>query len=104
MSDDGSDAAAHMRERVVARLDHMVEAGRITEDEAARLRASPQADDFEEGVRAIRVRHAAAKLREAVDAGQMTREEADGHLERLRDGEHPRSLRERLRSLPPRPL
>ena len=33
----------------------------------------------------------------AIAQGEMTQEEADGYLERLRSGEHPKGLRARLR-------
>ncbi len=80
----------------------MVEHGRVTEAEAARLRAATDDEGFEAGMRAIRARHAGAKLDAAVEAGQMTRGEADANLERLRNGEHPGALREQLRGIHPR--
>lgn len=84
------------RGRLVERLDHMVEAGRVTEDEAGRLRAANGPAEFDDVVRAIRVRHATARLDAAVEDGEMSEEEADGLLVRLRNGEHPRSLRAHL--------
>ncbi len=87
------------RERVLADLDKMVAAGRVTETEAARLRAAAGPDQFDEAVRSIRVRHAGARLDAAVEGGQMTRAEADDNLERLKKGEHPRSLRTHLSKL-----
>ncbi len=87
------------RERILERLDKMVASGRVTETEAARLRAAAEPDQFDEAVRGIRVRHAAARLEAAVEGGQMTQEEAAGYLERLRKGEHPRSLRTHLGKL-----
>ncbi len=89
------------RERVVEQLDHMVESGRVTEQEADRLRAARGTDEFDEVVRGISLRHAETRLESAVADGSMTREEADGFSERLRNGEHPRSLRAHLGKLRP---
>ncbi len=101
MDDGGDHLAPETRERVVGRLDHMVGSGRITESEADRMRSASEPSQFEGAVRDIRVRHAGAKLRAAVESGGMSQEEADAHLERLRKGEHPRSLRAHLRTLLP---
>ncbi|MDQ2959753.1 MAG: hypothetical protein M3R48_01685 [Candidatus Dormibacteraeota bacterium] len=87
------------RERILERLDKMMAAGRVTETEAARLRAAAEPEQFDEAVRIIRVRHAGARLDAAVEGGQMTREEAEDSLERLKKGEHPRSLRTHLSKL-----
>ncbi|MBJ7608865.1 MAG: hypothetical protein JF887_05475 [Candidatus Dormibacteraeota bacterium] len=84
------------RERIVQRLDKMVASGRVTETEAARLRAAAEPDQFDEAVRSIRVRHAGVRLDAAVESGEMTQEEADGYLTRLKQGEHPRGLRSHL--------
>jgi hypothetical protein len=93
---------AKSRKRLLGQLDQMVKAGRVTETEAARLRAARNAGDFDETVREIRVRHAGAHLAEAIESGEMIQAEADAHLAGLRNGEHPRSLRARLRALRPR--
>jgi hypothetical protein len=84
-------------ERIMQQLDTMVASGRVTAEEAARLRAAEGTPEFERAVGAIRVRHAGAHLEAAVADGAMEKEEADGHLRRLRDGEHPEGLRARLR-------
>ncbi len=91
------------RGRLVERLDHMVEAGRVTEDEAGRLRAANGPAEFDDVVRDIRVRHATARLGAAVEDGGMSPEEADGFLGRLRNGEHPRELRGHLAKFRRRP-
>jgi hypothetical protein len=88
--------------RLLMRLDHMVESGRVTDDEAARLRAATGPQEIDHAVGAIRARHAGARLDAAVAGGDMSREEADGFLERLRNGEHPRGLRSHLARLRPR--
>lgn len=90
------------RERLLKQLDKMVASGRVTETEAARLRAATHPDEFDNAARDIRVRHAGAHLTAAVQSGGMTQEEASAHLESLKNGEHPRSLRAHLRSLLPR--
>ncbi|MBA2756252.1 MAG: hypothetical protein H0U37_02265 [Chloroflexi bacterium] len=89
------------RDRLVGRLDQMVDSGRLTDDEAERLRAAGEPGEFDDVLRDIRVRHAAANLGAAVTGGSLTQEEADGFLERLRIGDHSRSLRARLRDLRP---
>ena len=89
------------RERLVERLDHMVASGRLTEPEAERLRTASEPTDFDDAVRNVRVRHARVKLDAAVADGEITRKEADELLEQLRNGEHPRSLRARLRERRP---
>jgi hypothetical protein len=78
-------------ERLPERLDKMVAAGRITDEEAERLRAAEpgQRDDI---VREIRLNHARAKLGGAVEEGRLTQGEADDILGRLAKGERPRFL------------
>lgn len=89
-------------EGLLERLDKMVEAGRITEEEAGRLRAAEpgQRDDL---VREIRLHHASAKLDPAVEDGRLTQGEADDILGRLANSERPRFLG-RLRQSPTRPM
>jgi polyhydroxyalkanoate synthesis regulator phasin len=84
-------------ERITEQVDKMVKSGRITEEEAARLRATEGTVDFDAAVGAIRARHASAHVEGAIAEGEMSQEEADGYLERLRNGEHPEGLRARLR-------
>lgn len=88
--------------RLLEQLDKMVESGRLTEQEAARLRAAPGPDEFENVLRDVRVRHAGTRLASAVGDGGMSQDEADGFLVRLKNGEHPRSLRAHLGKLRPR--
>ena len=69
-------------------LDKMEKSGRITPDEAGRLRtAEPEA--FEEAARQIRLRHASAWVGSRVDSGRLTRDEADAILDRIARGEDP---------------
>jgi polyhydroxyalkanoate synthesis regulator phasin len=87
-----------MREqRIIEQIDTTVAAGRITEDEAQHLRATEGTADFAAAVGAIRARHAGAHMKSAIAEGEMTQQEADAYLERLRQGEHPEGLRARLR-------
>jgi len=102
LDDLGDQADPKTHRRLLERLDHMVESGRVTEGEAARLRAATGPGEIERAVGAIRLRHAGARLDAAVADGDMSREEADGFLERLRNGEHPRGLRSHLAQLRPR--
>jgi hypothetical protein len=84
-------------ERIIARLDAMVAARRITEDEATRLRASVGTADFDDVVSGIRARHAQAHTDDAVATGRMRSDEADGLLERVRAGEHSSKLRRHIK-------
>lgn len=84
------------RDRLLGQLDRMAAAGRVTEPEAARLREARDPATFGVVVRTIRVRHAEARLGEAVDQRRMSREEAEAVLERVRRGEHTQSLRGHL--------
>ena len=45
-------------ERIIEQLDNMVAAGRITPDEAARVRATAGTAEFHAALGAIRARHA----------------------------------------------
>ena len=81
------------RTRLLERLDHMVESGQVTAEEAGRLRSATTDAEFEAAALAIRTRHASASMSAAVEAGQMTRAEADANLAGVRNGEHPRGLR-----------
>jgi hypothetical protein len=83
----------HDRDRLLGRLDKMLDAGRVTEEEARRLRVAADSEDFDEAVREIRLRHAAERLDEALDDGRITPEEAATFRERLKNGEDPRFLR-----------
>ena len=74
----------------------MVASGRITEEEAARLRASVGTPEFDVAIGEVRARHAGAHMEGAIRVGEMSQEEADSYLERLRKGEHPKGLRARL--------
>jgi hypothetical protein len=87
------EGASRNRTRLLERLEHMVESGQVTAEEAGRLRTADTDAEFEAATVAIRTRHAGASMRAAVEAGQMTQAEADANLERIRNGEHPRGLR-----------
>jgi hypothetical protein len=94
-----SQKEAKRRARLVERLDKMVTSGRMTEAEAARIRAAGDTAEFDAAVGEIRVRHATPRLAAAVEQGKMTQVDADTAVEQLRAGEHPRSLRAHLRGL-----
>jgi len=89
-------------DRILGQLDKMVASGRITEPEAAHLRATAGTPEFDTAMGAVRARHAGAKMEGAIRSGEMTQEEADANLERLRRGEHPKGLRARLAKHRPR--
>jgi hypothetical protein len=87
------------RKRLLDRLDHMIDSGQVTADEATELRAATNAEDYEAAVIRIRARHARARLDAAVEAGQMTPAEASANLDQIQRGEHPRGLRTHLRKI-----
>jgi SAM-dependent methyltransferase len=78
-------------DQFIERLDKMVAAGRITKEEAERLRSAEPSmrDDI---VREIRLRHARAKLGPAVEDGRVTQAEADDIVGHVASGERPRFL------------
>jgi polyhydroxyalkanoate synthesis regulator phasin len=80
-------------------IDKMVKSGRISEEEAARLRSTEGTPEFDQAMGDIRARHAGAHMEEAVAEGQMSQAKADGYIERLKAGEHPRGLRSHLGQL-----
>jgi hypothetical protein len=84
-------------ERIIERLDAMVAADRITEDEATRLRASVGTADFDDVLAGIRARHAQVHTDDAVAVGRMSSDEADGLVERVRAGEHSSELRRHIK-------
>jgi hypothetical protein len=81
------------RHGLLKQLDRLLASGRITSAEADRLRAATNRDEFDTAARGISVRHAQAQLDAAVEAGEMTEEEARNQLEVLRNGEHRRTFR-----------
>jgi hypothetical protein len=98
MDDDGhTDTGRANARHLTQSIDKLLASGQLTDEEAARLRAALAHGGRDEVVREIRVRHAEAALAGAVQDGRMTQHEADGYLDRLRAGEHSRSLRAHLR-------
>ena len=93
------ESAARRRSRLIERLDQMVSSGRVTQEEAERLRAAEQPNEFDKVVGVIRRRHAKAHLDRDVDDGVLSSEEAKRIIERLESGQHPRVLRAELASL-----
>ncbi len=96
------DTSGRRRKRLVERADQMAKSGRLTDEEAERLRSAGEPGEFDEVIKSIRVRHAGAKLAAAVEDGSVSPEEADGFLDRLRKGEHSAALRAQVRKLRPR--
>lgn len=84
--------------KVPRHLGRLVESGRLTPQEADRLREADE-DEIDEVVVGIRARHATARLEAAVAAGDITTEDADRLVERLRAGEHSPELRAQLNRL-----
>ena len=77
-----------------ARVEKMLASGRISEDEAARVRAAvASGGDVDGAVGQIRLRHAQEWVAAAIGDGRMTQAEADDVLARLAGGEDPRTVR-----------
>jgi polyhydroxyalkanoate synthesis regulator phasin len=83
--------------RIIEQLEKMVASGRITPEEAARIRAAAGTTEFDTVMGDIRVRHAQVHTDAAVKAGRMSQQEADASLDRVRNGEHAGELRSRIR-------
>jgi polyhydroxyalkanoate synthesis regulator phasin len=84
-------------QRVLEQLDRMVTSGRITQEEANRLRKADGTTEFDEVMNAVRARHAQAHIDAAVAAGTMSQEDAAAALESVRQGDHSADLRRRIR-------
>ena len=82
--------------RLMARLDRMLASGRITSEEAARLRTASGTGELDQEAEQIRLRHFRAKVDAAVVDGRLSRSEAEVLLDRLAQGESPRILRQLL--------
>jgi polyhydroxyalkanoate synthesis regulator phasin len=85
-------------QRMMERLDSMVESGRITPEEATRLRATEGTEEFDDAVAAIRARHAGEHAAASVRNGRISQDEADGLVDRVRHGEHSPELRKQIKS------
>jgi hypothetical protein len=79
--------------QLTARIDKLLATGRITEDEAERVRQAVESGHIDAVVTEIRLRHARDWLVTAVADGRMTQAEADAVVGRLERGEDPRPLR-----------
>ncbi len=88
--------------RIIKQLDKMVATERMTEAEAAHLRETAGTPGFDAAMGAVRARHASAQMDSAIRSGELTQEEADAYLDRLRNGDHPQGLRARLANHRPR--
>ncbi len=87
-------------QRIIERLDAMVASGRMTAEEAARLRATRGTEEFEVALAGIRARHAQVHTDEATAADRMGPDEADALLGRVRAGEHSKDLRAQIKGRP----
>jgi hypothetical protein len=63
------------RARIVASHDRMVATGRLTKEEADRLRGADEPGEFDSDIRGIRIRHAGAKLAGAIEDGSLSQED-----------------------------
>jgi hypothetical protein len=83
---------AHSGEQLVARIEKMLAAGRITEDEAARVRAA-ETGTIDDVVREIQLRHAREWRAAAVAEGRVSERDAAEALDRLERGDDPDAIR-----------
>ena len=88
------DGALHSSEltpaQVLARVDKMMAAGRLTEEEGARLRAAAHSGALGGELQNIRLRHAKARIARDASSGRVSEDETELLLQRLNDGADPR--------------
>lgn len=102
VNDEERTAYLKRRQRIINGLGKMTKSGRLTEDEAELLRTARDESEFDTALREIRVRHARVHLDVGISDGSLSQNEADGLLDRLRNGEHSGSLRAHVHELPTR--
>ena len=78
--------------RLDARLSRLVAAGRITADDADRVRAAADAGDAEPELRRVRLAHARALVDAAVLAGRLSRDDGAAVMARFEADRDPRPL------------
>lgn len=83
-------------DRTLVRLEKMVTAGRVTPEEAARVRESRDDVERDAAITAIRTRHVIERINRAVAARAITVPEGNELLARLAAGEDPTTLRDVL--------
>ena len=83
-------------ERIIQQLDRMVASAGSPKKRLASSER-PRYPRFDAVVGTIRARHAGAHMDAAVAEGDMSQQEADAYRARLRNGDHPKGLRARLR-------
>ena len=88
-SDPDDDARQRRDARFVERLPQMVEAGRVTEEEAAEVRSAAESGVPDGVAQVMRLKHGRQRIEEALRDGVVNQEEADALLQRLESGESP---------------
>jgi hypothetical protein len=81
------------RPRLDARLSRLVAAGRITADDADRVRAAADAGDAEPELQRVRLAHARALVDAAVRAGRLSPDDGAAVMSRFEANHDPRPLR-----------
>ena len=95
MTHGAGDGHSGDREAILRRVEKMLSAGRITQDEATRVRAAAEGGgDVDASVQAIRIGHARQWLDSQVEGGHLSPAEADNVLEQLRRGDDPSVIRQ----------
>lgn len=82
------------------KLDKLIQAGRLTEDDAERLTAAAKSGELNDAAREMQLKHARARVNAAVEDGRLTQEDAQAIFDRLENGEDPRFLRGLRRGIP----
>jgi|SRR5215204_701220 len=81
------------------RLDRMLARGRITPEEANRVRDAKDQAEQHAALTAIRTRHARDRVAAAMAEGRIQADEADEVLQRLAEGEDPKAVRRLLHGM-----
>jgi hypothetical protein len=88
--------------QLLDRVDNMVRAGRISEEDGDRLRAAATSGDLDEAIADVRRKHAGARVAQAVESGRISPEDGAVLLERIERGEDPAEVLRGVRTAPAR--
>ena len=91
-ADPDNDARQRRDARFVERVPQMVDAGRLTEEEAAEVRAASESGAPDGVAQVMRLKHGRERIQEALRDGVVDQDEARELLQRLESGADPQFL------------